>query len=82
MKKIIQNKSPLLRPWERPYLQVGDEALNFDNQLVADISEVKEENESYEINQRAEFQRVCHILHSEEERMEFLKKLKAEELSF
>lgn len=41
-----------------------------------------EENESYEINQRAEFQRVCHILHSEEERMEFLKKLKAEELFF
>lgn len=51
----FESKSPLLRPWERPYLQVGDEALNFDNQLVADISEVKEENESYDLVFRLPF---------------------------
>lgn len=45
----LQEKSPLLRPWERPFLQVGNEFGNFSNQLISDISEVREEKDSYDL---------------------------------
>lgn len=49
------NNSSILRPWERSFLQVGDESLSFENQLIADISEVKDENESYDLIFRLPF---------------------------
>lgn len=51
----LESKSPLLRPWERSFLQVGDETGNFDNQLIADLSEVKDESSSYDLVFRMPF---------------------------
>lgn len=51
----LENISPLLRPWEREYLQVGDEIRSFSNQLIADASEVKEDSYSYSLIFRLPF---------------------------
>lgn len=51
----LESISPLLRPWEREYLQVGDERGSFSNQLIADASEVKEDNDSYNLVFRLPF---------------------------
>lgn len=50
----VESKSPLLRPWERQFLQVGNEFGNFQNQLISDISEVREDD-SYDMVFRLPF---------------------------
>lgn len=50
----LENVSSLLRPWERQYIQVGNEFGSFQNQLIAGISEVKEDD-SYDMVFRLPF---------------------------